>query len=133
MIYVQMPVGKSKMVVMRPEIILEIVCEHYNISLERIQLRSRKEEICLPRQLCMYLLKQYTTLTLNQIGSMFNDGFDHSTVLHSIKSVQDRIDTYERFRKRFKIIEQRVLLSASRSDNVYTELPAALNSGILNT
>ena len=48
---------------------------------------TRKREITLPRQIAMYLTREMTGMSLPQIGDVFG-GRDHSTVLHSCKTVE---------------------------------------------
>ncbi len=44
----------------------------------------------LPRQLCMYIAKQLTSLSLPQIGLKMGRR-DHTTVLHSIRKIEEKM------------------------------------------
>ena len=77
--------------------IKEIVSSYYNISTDIIESKSRKHEIALARQMCMYLAKRFTSLSLKAIGSHFG-GRDHSTVLHSCTAIDNYLDTDKRVR-----------------------------------
>ena len=79
------------------EDIKEIVASYYNLSLDVIESKSRKHEIALARQMCMYLAKRFTNLSLKAIGSHFG-GRDHSTVLHSCTAIDNYLDTDKRVR-----------------------------------
>lgn len=72
--------------------IKEIVSEHYSIPIEDIESKSRKHEIALARQMCMYIAKRFTNLSLKAIGSHFG-GRDHSTVLHSCTAIDNYLAT----------------------------------------
>ncbi len=74
------------------EDIKDIVSEHYNISIEQIESKSRKHEIALSRQMCMYLAKKFTNLSLKAIGFHFGKR-DHSTVLHSCTAIDNYLAT----------------------------------------
>lgn len=64
------------------------VCERYNVTLEQLQVKTRRREIVLARQIAMYFLKKYTKLSLNGIGEIFG-GFDHTTSIYAIHTVND--------------------------------------------
>jgi glutaredoxin 2 len=65
---------------------IKLVANYYNIEYDFAQKNSRKREICFPRQVAMYLLKENTNLSLSQIGMFFN-GKDHATVLHAKRTI----------------------------------------------
>jgi chromosomal replication initiator protein len=71
------------------ETIREFVAEHFKVSVEDMQSRSRKKEISFPRQLSMYMTRKYTEQGLSEIGKAFNR--DHSTVVHAIKVITEAI------------------------------------------
>ncbi len=73
------------------ERIIEEVTDHFNIKLSEIKGKSRLRDVVMPRQIAMYLAKQYTALSLKNIGYHFS-GRDHSTVIHAIQTVNDLID-----------------------------------------
>ena len=45
----------------------------------------------LPRQIAMYLSRKLTPASLLEIGDKFG-GKDHSTVLHSIKKIEEKME-----------------------------------------
>ena len=60
--------------------------------------RGRKDEVILSRYCLIYFLKEYTTLTLQEIGEKVGydckrKKFDHSTIIHALETVRDMIDT----------------------------------------
>lgn len=74
------------------ETIIDMVVEYYKVSKELVKGKGRQKEIVLPRQMAMYLAKEFTDLSLKSIGWHFG-GRDHSTVIHSIQSITDTIAT----------------------------------------
>ena len=64
------------------EDILRVVTARYNVRVSDLQSRKRTRSVVLPRQICMYLARSLTTLSLEEIGGYFG-GRDHSTVLHA--------------------------------------------------
>ena len=69
--------------------ICELVSGQFKVSVKELQSKSRKKAITTPRQIAMYLSRKYTEESLVDIGKTFNR--DHSTVLHSIKVVSNKL------------------------------------------
>ena len=74
-----------------PQLIIEVVSEHFNISMDQMISRSRSSDIARPRQIAMYLCKTMTDSSLDVIGS-FLGGRDHSTIIHGIKKIGEEYD-----------------------------------------
>ncbi len=69
-----------------PEAILTVVADTFNVSIEDMKSNSRRREISWARQIGMYLMRQYTDLSLPRIGEEFG-GKDHTTVLYSCDKI----------------------------------------------
>jgi chromosomal replication initiator protein len=69
--------------------ICDMVSSEFKVSVQDLQSKSRKKAITIPRQIAMYLSRKYTDDSLADIGKTFNR--DHSTVLHSIKVVTNKL------------------------------------------
>lgn len=92
--------------------IKKMVADHFDIKVEKLHGKTRKREIVIARQLSMYLAKNFTANSLKSIGSSFG-GKDHSTVLYSIKAVQDLMDTDQMFRDTVMELERKVQMSTN--------------------
>ncbi|MDT4858166.1 Chromosomal replication initiator protein DnaA [compost metagenome] len=68
--------------------IIDVVTTHFNIKVSDIKGKTRLREVVLPRQIAMYLTKEFTELSLKTIGYHFG-GRDHSTVIHAIQTIND--------------------------------------------
>ncbi|MCD8540594.1 MAG: chromosomal replication initiator protein DnaA [Leadbetterella sp.] len=68
--------------------IIDVVTGHFNIKVSDIKGKTRLREVVLPRQIAMYLTKEFTELSLKTIGYHFG-GRDHSTVIHAIQTIND--------------------------------------------
>ena len=67
--------------------ILETVSNRFNVKVSEIQGKKRSKHVTHPRHVCMYLARQLTTQSLEQIGGYFG-GRDHTTVLHASRSIE---------------------------------------------
>lgn len=73
------------------ERIIEIVAEHFNISVSDLTSNKKTKDIAYTRQICMYLCKQLTEETYAGIGKALHRK-DHSTIMYGVKKIQDDID-----------------------------------------
>ncbi len=92
------------------ENIQALVAEHYNIQVEKIQGKTRRQPIVEARQLSMFMAKKMTQQSLKAIGQSFG-GRDHSTVIYSCRTVQNMMDTNEDFRKNVNELEKKIRMS----------------------
>jgi chromosomal replication initiator protein len=68
------------------EDILKAVTGRFNVRLADLQSKKRTRSIALPRQVCMYLARELTRHSLEEIGGYFG-GRDHTTVMHAKRSI----------------------------------------------
>ncbi len=68
--------------------IVEAVAEHEGISVEELLGQNRSAKVAIPRQLAMYILREYNQISLPQIGDLLG-GRDHTTVMYGIKKVEE--------------------------------------------
>jgi chromosomal replication initiator protein len=73
------------------ERIVQRVGRYFRVEPGQLQGPSRTRGVLLPRQVGMYLARQLTALSLEQIGAYFG-GRDHSTVLHACRKVEQALD-----------------------------------------
>jgi chromosomal replication initiator protein len=71
------------------EIIQKFVADYYNLKLVDLKSRNNSKSVAKPRQIAMYLCKTLTHASLPEIGRSFG-GKHHSTVIHSIRKVEDQ-------------------------------------------
>ncbi len=70
------------------EQIQKFVAEYYQLKLAELKSRNNSKSVAMPRQVAMYLCKTLTHASLPEIGRSFG-GKHHSTVIHSIKKVDE--------------------------------------------
>lgn len=81
----------KKDIILTPESIIDAVCSYFNLKIGDLKSKKRNKSISFPRQIVMYILRDKLNLSLQEIGDEFG-GRDHSTVLHSINNIQNKID-----------------------------------------
>jgi chromosomal replication initiator protein len=74
------------------------VAEHFDVRLADMTSKRRPANIAFPRQIAMYLARELTKTSLNEIGEAFG-GRDHGTVLHAHRLVKDKMQKDERTRQ----------------------------------
>ncbi len=73
-----------------PDMIIENVARYHNVTVEQIKGKKKDAPVVKPRQQAMYLIRELTQLSLPEIGNAMG-GKNHTTVLHSIKKVEENI------------------------------------------
>lgn len=73
-----------------PDIIIEETAKYYNLTADNLKGQSRTRNTALARQISMYLIRKLTNLSLKDIGDFF-EGRDHTTVLSSIRRIEDNL------------------------------------------
>jgi chromosomal replication initiator protein len=89
------------------ESIQDYVCDYFGINTNKVREKTRKQEIVEARQIAMYLAKQYTESSLKTIGLHFG-GRDHSTVIHAISTVEERLNTNEKYKRILDELQQKI-------------------------
>ena len=78
--------------------IIDVVVEHFDVKLSELQSKRRSRSIAFPRQICMYLARELTRHSLEEIGGHFG-GRDHTTVMHSCRNIDGLCDHDESVRE----------------------------------
>ena len=80
------------------------VAEHFDVRLADMTSKRRPANIAFPRQVAMYLARELTKSSLNEIGEAFG-GRDHGTVLHACKLVKKRMVEQDSIRQTISFID----------------------------
>ena len=84
--------------------ILDKVCTHYNVSQQNVFSKSRKRDYVIVRQVSMYLAQKYTKMPASRIGQLIGNR-DHSTVIHSCNTIEQRLKIDKAFLEEMNSIE----------------------------
>jgi chromosomal replication initiator protein len=90
-----------------PSKILEAVAASEGIGVNDLLGQNRSAKIAVPRQLAMYLLREFNEISFPQIGELLG-GRDHTTIMYGIKKIEDN----EKLRKRAENIWHTLLNKA---------------------
>ena len=72
--------------------IIEVVTSHFDVRLTDLQSKKRSQSVTLPRQICMYLARNLTRHSLEEIGGHLG-GRDHTTVMHACSKIGQAKDS----------------------------------------
>ena len=85
--------------------IIAAVAKRYAVTLDDLHGRSRSRDIVVPRQVAMYLLREETGASLQEIGELLGNR-DHTTVMHGIKQVERSLPTNNDLRSHILHIQE---------------------------
>src|SRR6266480_911264 len=80
------------------------VAEQFDVRVADMTSKRRPASIAFPRQVAMYLARELTKASLNEIGEAFG-GRDHGTVLHACKLVKKRMTEQDNIRQTISFID----------------------------
>ena len=83
--------------------IITYICAYCGVDEDTLRGQSRGREVVSARQIAIYLIRRMSGLSLEEIGREFGDR-DHSTILHSLKKVEQQMRTDPAFAEKVKEI-----------------------------
>ena len=90
-----------------PELIINVVSEHFGINSLDIIGQKRSKELVFPRQIVMYLCGEMTTESLQNIGKALG-GRDHTTIIHGTKKISSELKTDENLKNTIDILKNKI-------------------------
>ena len=87
--------------------IIETVTDFYSVRLSDLQSKRRTRSVTIPRQICMFLARQNTRHSLEEIGGYFG-GRDHTTVMHAVRMTEERRRNDPNFASEILALEERL-------------------------
>ena len=89
--------------VLNIDTIIYEISKYYDIDPKIIKSNTRKQEFILIRQIAMYIIREVTDISLPKIGESFG-GKNHSTVLHSIEKIENKMNEDVNFKNQVEEI-----------------------------
>ena len=83
-------ITQNEPVIITGELILKKVAEYYKIRVEDFTSKKRTKQIAYPRQIAMYLCREFTDLSLPKIGKIFGNRH-YSTVIHAVEKIEEQL------------------------------------------
>ncbi len=93
--------------VITPELITDIVAEHFDLTPGDIVGNKRNSKVVFPRQIVMYLCRHMTDTTLKNIGQYLG-GRDHTTIMNGINKIEAELETSESTREVIDILKKKI-------------------------
>lgn len=90
-----------------PQLILNVVSEHFGINSLDLIGQKRSKELVFPRQIVMYLCGEMTTESLQNIGKALG-GRDHTTIIHGTKKIAAELKTDENLKNTIDILKKKI-------------------------
>lgn len=90
-----------------PQLIIEVVAEHFGITVDQIMSKSRSSSVAKPRQIAMYLCKTMTDHPLDSIGQLLG-GRDHSTISYGVNKITDDMSADPKFKQTVETVRKKI-------------------------
>ena len=90
-----------------PALIIDVVAEHFNVHKEEITSKKRNSEYVLPRQIIMYLCRNMIDMSQQSIANLLSKK-DHTTIIHGIKKIDEKLATDEDLRNKIETIKKKI-------------------------
>jgi chromosomal replication initiator protein len=84
------------------------ISKKYGVSIADLKSKNRNKDVAAARQIACFMMKKLTSHSLQSIGQFFN-GRDHSTIIHSITTIEERCKTDRHFAGKLQRIEEEIL------------------------
>jgi len=93
--------GREKVITI--DLVQKVVAEEFGVKISDLKSKRRTKAVVLPRQVAMYLCRTLTGASLPETGNVFG-GKDHSTVIHSLKVVEEKKEKDPELRARIEML-----------------------------
>lgn len=90
-----------------PQLIVEVVADHFGLTIDQMISKSRSQEYVKARHITMYLCREMTGIPYDSIGKLLG-GKDHATIMHGIKTIQSSLETDETTLKTIETIKKKI-------------------------
>ena len=86
--------------------IIQTICKHFERPIEEINKKYRGRETVMLRRYLFFFLHKYTKMNKSEIGRMY--GKDHTTIIHSLKALEDLRNVYPDVEREIQIIDEKI-------------------------
>ncbi len=93
-----------------PELILKVVCDHYDINPQAVLSSKKTKDISIIRQIIMYLCRDcINDISLKNIAEFLGKK-DHTTIMHGISKIEEDIQKDYKMKNNIEIIKKKLIL-----------------------
>ena len=96
------------------EEIMSLITGDFAITARELIGKSRTQSVSLPRQIAMYLLREHTENSLEDIGKIFGNR-DHTTVIYAVNKIRERSQKDRMFKETLDNLSSRLMTRSFRS------------------
>ena len=89
------------------EYIIEIVADHFNLDKDAILSEKKTQNLSLPRQICMYLCNELTSLTQKEIAEKLKRR-NHTTVIHAVNKINNEMTVDKELENTIEVIKKKL-------------------------
>ena len=90
-------VAVTRLALVSVDDVMGLITAEFALSARDLTGKSRTQAVSLPRQIAMFLLREHTEMSLEDIGRIFGNR-DHTTVLYAVTKIRDRTQTDRMFK-----------------------------------
>ena len=90
-----------------PQLIINVVSDHFGVNPEDITSKKRNSEFVVPRQVVMYLCRELTEISLVNIGKLLGKK-DHTTIMHGVTKIAEEMNTNTELRNKVDTIKKKI-------------------------
>jgi len=94
--------------------VMALVTSEFAISARELIGKGRTQTVSLPRQIAMYLIREHTECSLEDVGRLFGNR-DHTTVMYAVAKIRERAQRDRMFKELLDGLSNRLLTRAFRS------------------
>ena len=93
--------------IITPEMIMDVVCEHFQLSSDELLSERRNAKYAYPRKITMYLCREMTTEPYQSIASLLHRK-DHTTVISAVRSIEKDLEVSEETRRDVDVLKKKL-------------------------
>lgn len=98
----------SKRIAVRtPEDMIDVVANYFKLPKSELVSEVRKKEVMMPRQVCMYLIREILSRSYESIGDSFG-GRNHTTVLHACHKIAEELKQNEKLTRDINALKREI-------------------------
>ncbi|MDN6620105.1 MAG: chromosomal replication initiator protein DnaA, partial [Corynebacterium variabile] len=90
-----------------PEMVIEVIADHFTVSIDQLTGPSKVRKIVTARQFGMFLTREYCEMSTTKIGEVYG-GRDHTTVMHAEKKMRTAIQENTAIFEQFQELTQKI-------------------------